>query len=138
MIDSAESTPEDGRMSGSPEPSDVTGGYTPVRINTTGKPLDDGPRVPLFYVDGPDGEREYTMPERIPARLSVKALKIHATEGPEAARWFLVENALSAEAIHELTEGEASKHVDREQVRAIFLQIGERYYGQAQEDTAGK
>lgn len=114
-----------------PESSDFKDGYTPFRIDTSAPPLDDGPHVDLFYVD----DKAYTMPERIPARLSIAALRIAATVGRDAAKWFCVENALSPEAIHELTEGEASKRVTREQVRALLDEIGSRYFGQIEEDT---
>lgn len=114
-----------------PESSDFLRDYSPFRIDTSAPPLEDGPRVPLFYVD----DREYTIPERIPARLSIMAIKIAATQGRDAAKWYLVENALTPEAISELTEGEASRRVTREQVRDLFTELGERYFGQAEEDT---
>lgn len=117
-----------------PEVSDIVDGYTPFRIDTSGTPLDEGPRVPLFYVD----DVAHTIPERIPAKLSLRALRVAAERGQDAAGWFLVENALSPESIHELTEGEASRHIEREQVRAMLDELGRRFFGQAQEDTSGK
>lgn len=112
-----------------PDMSELTGSYTPVRIDTNKPPVDEGPRVPFFYVD----DREFTIPERIPARLAFKALKVAGEQGRDAAVWFLVENALTPDAILELTEGEASRHLERGQVTAMLTELGRRYYGQAEE-----
>ena len=102
------------------------GESTPLRIDTTGTPLGDGPSEPLCYVD----DREYRVPVEVPARLTLAAIRKAATEGRDAALWYLVEHTVPADLIHELTEGKAAEFVTREQVAVMLTGLGRRYLGQ--------
>lgn len=114
-----------GRPAKAPELDD----FVPIVIDTS-TPAVDADRVPVFVIDG----AEHSIPRRLPAGDTVRALEVIATQGPVAGAWFMVKLALPAESIEALM---ASRHVTHEQVKSIFDRIGRMYMGQV-EDLTGK
>lgn len=101
----------------------------PVRISTQGAPLGEK-RVPIFYID----DKEYDAPERVPARIALRALEIAATQSEAAAAFFCLIEAIGEQAYKDLLECE---HVTYEQAQEIMSNLAAMYYGQAKA-LAGK
>lgn len=94
----------------------------PVRIDPKAAP-EQVERVPIFYI----GDKEYTAKKRVDGRTALRMLRIGGEAGVEAMQWAMLEDGLGKQAIDDLIACEA---VSDEQVKLIFTQLTQLYYGQ--------
>ncbi len=108
--------------------------FEPIRIDKR-EPAVDSERFPVFYITDESGEeKEYTAPKRVPAGVTLKALSLMATHGYTAAAGFMVNEALSADAVNALYESPQLTHAE---AKSLMARLSDLFWGQAEDMATG-
>ena len=99
--------------------------YVALRFTKREGP-EDIPQIPIFYID----DREYTAPERVPAAVSVRVLRMARTHGWQHALYYLIEQCIGEKELDDLAAA-----ADMEQIGIVLTQLRLMYFGQIEAMT---